>query len=154
MDASRTGSGVDTALPDHLLLFDGVCNLCNGLVQFIIRHDGKRRFRCAAIQSMAAQAILSSHGRDPQALTSLVYCRKDRVFVRSGAALHVARDLGGAWQLAFIFILVPRFLRDAVYDLVARNRYRWFGRRGQCMVATAELQDRFLTGTAPAHEPI
>lgn len=154
MDTDRIGTGVDTPLPDHLLLFDGGCNLCNGLVQFIIRHDRKRRFRFAALRSMAAQAVLSSHGRPPQALTSLVYCRKGRVFVRSDAALHAARDLGGACQLAFIFILVPRFLRDAVYDLVARNRYRWFGRRGQCIVATAELQDRFLTGTAPAHEPV
>lgn len=131
-------------VPEHLLLFDGVCNLCNGLVQFIIRNDRRRMFRFAPLQSPVAQAMLRNRGLDPGNLTSLVYCRKGIVLTRSSAALHVARDLGRAWQLAYALILVPRFLRDAMYDLVARKRYRWFGKKDQCTVPTAELRDRFL----------
>lgn len=131
-------------VPDHLLLFDGVCNLCNGTVRFVIRHDQKQLFRFAPLQSAAAQAILRNHGLDTTRLTSLVYFRKGRVLVRSSAALHVARDLGGAWRIAFAFILVPRWMRDAFYNLVARKRYRWFGRQDHCMVPSRKLRGRFL----------
>ena len=129
-------------LPDHLLLFDGTCNLCNGLVQFIIRHDRRKRFRFAALQSPAAQTILAGSGLE-QADT-LVYMHGGRLLVRSTATLNVARRLSGAWPLAYGLIVVPRFLRDAVYGLVARRRYRWFGRRAACMVPGPDLRSRFL----------
>jgi predicted DCC family thiol-disulfide oxidoreductase YuxK len=129
--------------PDRLLFFDGVCNLCNGLVQFIIRHDAHGRFRFAALQSETGQRFLHLHGRTSQNLDSLVYWRNGRVLTRSTAALNVARDLGGFWPLAYGLIMVPRFIRDAAYDLIARKRYRWFGRRETCMVPTPELRERF-----------
>ena len=131
-------------LPNRLLFFDGVCNLCNGLVQFIIRHDRHKRFRFASLQSETGRRFLDLHGLAAQDLDSLVYWRKGRALTRSTAALNVARDLGGIWAMGHALIIVPRFLRDAAYDLVARKRYRWFGRRETCMVPTSELRDRFL----------
>lgn len=131
-------------LPDRLLFFDGVCNLCNGLVRFIIRHDRHKRFRFAALQSGTGMRFLRSHALGSGALDSLVYWRKGKVLTRSTAALNVARDLGGPWSLTYGFILVPRFIRDAVYDLVARKRYRWCGMRDACMVPTPELRERFV----------
>ena len=131
-------------LPDHLLFFDGVCNLCNGLVRFIIRHDERERFRFASLQGLPGQRFLQTHGLASGSLDSLVYWRKGKVLTRSSAALNVARDLGGLWSLAYGLIVVPRFIRDAVYDLVARKRYRWFGKRDACMVPTPELRERFV----------
>lgn len=137
-------SGTAEELPDRLLFFDGVCNLCNGLVRFIIGHDRHKRFRFASLQSGIGQRFLDVHGLASQNLDSLVYWRKGRVLTRSTAALNVARDLSGAWPVAFAFIVVPRFIRDAVYDLIARKRYRWFGKQDSCMVPTAQLKERFL----------
>lgn len=133
-----------SALPEHLLLFDGVCNLCNGLVRFVIRHDRRERFRFAPLQSGLGKALLQRHGLAHGGPDSLVYLRKGRLHHRSAAALHAARDLGGVWALAYGLMLLPRPLRDAAYDLVARHRYRWFGRRDACMVPTPDLRSRFL----------
>jgi len=138
------GSGDLGELPDRLLFFDGVCNLCNGLVQFIIRKDRRKIFHFASLQSKTGQRFLNAHVLLTQDLNSLVYWRKGRALTRSTAALNVARDLGGAWPMAYAFILVPRFLRDALYDLIARKRYSWFGKRETCMVPTPELRERFL----------
>ncbi len=131
-------------LPDHLLLFDGVCNLCNGLVRFIIRHDRRKRFHFAPLQSDAGQAVLQRHDLATSNFDTLVYFRKGVVLTRSTAALNVARDLRGAWGMAYAFILVPPSLRDAVYDLISRKRFNWFGKRDSCMVPTPELGSRFL----------
>ena len=131
-------------LPDHLLLFDGVCNLCNGLVRFIIRHDRRKWFSFAPLQSAAGQLVLHQHDLAISDFNTLVYFRKGVILTRSTAALNVARDLGGAWTVAYAFILVPRFIRDAVYDLISRKRFKWFGKRDSCMVPTPELRSRFL----------
>ncbi len=144
MSPAETASG-PSGLPGHLLLFDGVCNLCNGLVRFIIRHDRRQLFRFAPLQSRTASLLRPAQAADPRAPASLVYYRKGKMLLRSTAALYVARDLGSPWCAAYALILVPRFLRDAAYDLIARKRYRWFGRREQCMVPAAGLQERFLS---------
>jgi predicted DCC family thiol-disulfide oxidoreductase YuxK len=128
-----------------LLLFDGVCNLCNGVVQFVIRHDRAGRFRFAALQSEPGQAMLRQFGLSTQQFDSFVYVKDGQFFTESTAALRVARDLGGAWRLLYGFIIVPRPLRDAVYRWVARNRYRFFGRQESCMIPTPELRARFLS---------
>ena len=128
----------------RLLLFDGVCNLCTGVVQFIIKHDKRGLFRFASLQSGTGEAFLKSHSMPTDAYASLVYVRKGRVLVRSTAALNIARDLGGLWSLAYGFIIVPPFIRDAVYGFVARNRYKWFGRKEECMLPTPELKTRFV----------
>lgn len=130
------------ALPDHLILFDGVCNLCNGAVRFIIQRDRRQIFHFATLQSETARRLLGADGTE-DAIT-LVYWRHGRPLVRSTAALHVARELSGAWPLAYGLILVPRFLRDALYNYVARNRYRWYGRRETCMLPDPGLAARFL----------
>lgn len=131
-------------VPTRILYFDGVCNLCTGVVQWIIRRDRKAAFRFASLQGDTGTAFLRAHGRNTAAHDSFIYFRDGRVLDRSTAALHVARDLGFPWNLAYLLILVPRFLRDAVYDLIARNRYRWFGKRESCMVPTEEIRGRFV----------
>jgi predicted DCC family thiol-disulfide oxidoreductase YuxK len=127
-----------------VILFDGVCNLCNGFVQFVIARDPQARFQFAALQSSAAERLLGprdTHGDWPD---SMVLVTEGRVFTRSAAALRILRGLRVPWPLAFAFIVVPPPLRDWLYDIVARNRYRWFGRRDVCMVPTPDLRARFL----------
>ncbi len=128
-----------------IVLFDGVCNLCNGLVQFVIRRDpAPARFRFAALQSNAGQQLLREHGLSTVDLDTFVLVEAGVARVRSTAALRLLKRLGLPWSLAWSFIIVPRPLRDAVYRFVARNRYRWFGVRESCMVPTPELRSRFL----------
>lgn len=130
-----------------VVFFDGVCNLCNGTVQFILDHDKREQFRFAPLQSEAAEKLLAGRGlaKDREALDSVILLEGDKVYERSDAALRIARRLGGLWSALYVFIVIPRFLRDAVYKLIARNRYRWFGRTEQCRVPTPELRARFLT---------
>ncbi len=136
--------GTSEDLPDRLLFFDGVCNLCNGLVQFIIRHDRRKRLHFATLQSEVGIRFLSAHGLATADIGTSVYWRNGEALTRSTAALNVARDVGGVWALAFGLMIVPRFIRDAVYYLVARKRYRWFGKRDTCMLPSPELRARFL----------
>jgi predicted DCC family thiol-disulfide oxidoreductase YuxK len=129
-----------------VLLFDGVCTLCNGFVRFVIERDPAGRFQFAPLQSAAARRVL---GAAPQPLPdSLVLVENGRLFTRSTAALRVARGLRFPWPLAYVFVAVPRPVRDWMYDVVARNRYRWFGRRDACMVPTPKLRARFLDDRA------
>ncbi len=128
----------------NLLLFDGVCNLCNGVVQFVIRHDAAGRFRFAALQSDAGQALLQQFGLSTTQFDSFVYVKGGQFYTESTAALRVARDMGGAMSLLWGLMIVPRFIRDAVYRFVARNRYRVFGKKDACMIPTPELKSRFL----------
>jgi predicted DCC family thiol-disulfide oxidoreductase YuxK len=127
-----------------VILFDGVCNLCNGFVQFVIARDSAARFRFASLQSNAASKLLDRHRVTTLLPDSIVLVEDDRVFTRSSAALRIAGGLGFPWSLAYAGIAVPKPLRDALYDLVARHRYRWFGKRDVCMIPTPELRARFL----------
>ena len=128
----------------RLLLFDGVCNLCTGVVQFIIKRDKSARFRFASLQSTVGEAFLKENKMPTDEFASFVYLRDGKTLMRSDAALNIARDLGGLWSLAYGFIIVPRSIRNAVYNWVARNRYKWFGRTDQCMLPTPELKARFV----------
>jgi predicted DCC family thiol-disulfide oxidoreductase YuxK len=128
----------------HLILFDGVCNLCNAAVQFVITHDPKSKFSFCSLQSAQGKAILEQHGLAESYLDSFVYIAHDKVYVRSAAALHVAREMGGFWSLLYGFMIVPTFIRDWFYDLVAKYRYKLFGRRDSCVIPTPELKSRFL----------
>ncbi len=136
--------GADRSLTHPTILFDGVCNLCNGSVQFVIRHDPGGKFRFAALQSEFGQEQLTKHGIDPSQLLSIVFLINGRMFDRSRAALEIARRLNGLWPLLYIFVIVPPFIRNAVYNWIARNRYRWFGKQDACMIPTPELKSRFL----------
>jgi predicted DCC family thiol-disulfide oxidoreductase YuxK len=122
-----------------------VCNLCSGFVQFVIARDRARRFRFASLQSDAARRCLETCGVAGSLPDSIVLIEEGGVFTRSAAALRIARRLGFPWSLAVAFAVVPPSLRDFVYDLVARNRYRWFGTRDVCLVPTPELRERFLS---------
>ncbi|MDO7877174.1 thiol-disulfide oxidoreductase DCC family protein [Hymenobacter sp. ASUV-10] len=128
------------------ILFDGVCNLCNGFVQFVIRHDRQRRFHFAALQSEAARALLARHGQPLPAPEpdSVVLVENGRVYTHSEAILHIAAGLGGWWRALALGRVLPRPLRDAAYRWVARHRYQWFGRQNSCMLPTPDLKARFL----------
>jgi predicted DCC family thiol-disulfide oxidoreductase YuxK len=126
-----------------LVLFDGVCNLCNRSVQMILRHDPKARFRFASLQSPMGEKLRDDLGIDGE-VDSVILVEGGRWYQESDAALRIAHGLGGAWKLFGVFRLVPRPLRDAVYRWIARNRYRWFGKTETCWVPTPELRGRFL----------
>lgn len=126
------------------ILFDGVCNLCNGFVQFVIARDPRAQFRFAALSSGPAAALLRASGVREPIPDTMVLVEDGRVYFRSDAPLRIARRLTFPWPLAYGFAVVPRFLRDRVYDVIAARRYRWFGRRDVCMVPTPELRNRFL----------
>lgn len=126
------------------MLFDGVCNLCIGMVQFVIRRDSGRKFKFALLQSESAKALLKQTGLPFHNLNSFVFIKGDKHYLRSSAVLHVFKELGGMWKLFYCFIILPAPLRDFVYGIIARTRYRIFGRREQCMVPTQSTEDRFL----------
>lgn len=128
-----------------VVLFDGVCNFCNGTVRFIIERDPDARFGFAPLQSNVARELLAGHGYAAAVDPDTVLLVEDgKVYERSTAALRIARRLRGPTRLAYAFVVVPRFVRDAVYRLIARNRYRWFGKSEECMVPTPSVRSRFL----------
>ena len=126
------------------ILFDGVCNLCNGFVQFVIARDPSARFRFATLGSVPALSLLREAGAPASLPDSIVLIEDGRVFVRSAATLRIARGLCFPWPLAYGVIVVPRFIRDCVYDVIAAHRYRWFGTRESCWLPTPDLRRRFL----------
>ncbi len=127
-----------------MILFDGVCNLCNGVVTWILARDRRAVFRFASLQSDAARALLAEHGASSDLPDSIVLIDADGTHTRSEAALRIAAELGPPWSLLRAARVLPRSLRDAVYDWIARHRYRWFGRRDQCMLPSSDAADRFL----------
>jgi len=127
-----------------LVMFDGVCNLCNGFVQFVIRRDMADRFRFASLQSDFARKQLRGYGLDPHALYSVIVVDNRKLYQRSDAVLRVAGYLPGLWPMLKAFQIVPRFIRDGVYKVIAASRYRWFGRQKTCMVPDPSLRSHFL----------
>jgi predicted DCC family thiol-disulfide oxidoreductase YuxK len=137
-------SGPASAGGDAIIFFDGICNLCNAFVGFAIRRDSAARFRFAALQSATANELLGGGRVEGLPGGSIVLMEDGRTYRNSTAVLRIARSLRFPWPVAFALTAVPAPLRDWVYRLVARNRYRWFGRRSHCMVPAPELQARFL----------
>ena len=135
---------MESTIPTNpVILFDGVCNLCNDSVQKIIAADPKKQFRFASLQGSFGQQVLKQFHLPPSELSSFVLLENNQIFTKSTGALKVARRLSGAWPLLYAFMLVPRFIRDGVYNIIARNRYKWFGKKESCMVPQAALQDLF-----------
>jgi predicted DCC family thiol-disulfide oxidoreductase YuxK len=129
----------------QLVLFDGFCNLCNASVQFIIKHDKKDKFRFAAIQSEVGQQIIKTNHIDTVITDSIIlYSEKNGIFYKSTAALRIAMALGFPICVLGIFLIIPPFLRNWVYDFIAKNRYKWYGKRDNCMVPSPELQKKFI----------
>jgi predicted DCC family thiol-disulfide oxidoreductase YuxK len=137
----------DVSAHRPVVLFDGVCNLCNGVVQFLIRADDDAVLRYASLQSAAGRELLERAGLPPDQRDTFVLVEGDDAYTKSAAAIRVAEHLGGIYGLASAGRVVPRPIRDAVYDLVATYRYRVFGRREQCMIPTEDVRSRFLEGS-------
>lgn len=127
-----------------IILFDGVCNLCNHAVDFVIRRDSRDRFKFASLQEPFLQDFLKKRQIPSAYLDSIVFVHDDRVFVKSRAALEIARRMGGFWKLLYVFMLVPKIIRDPIYDWIARNRYRWYGKRSSCRIPEPKEADKFL----------
>lgn len=127
-----------------IILFDGVCNFCNGVVNFIIRQDKKKIFKFAPLQSEAGEKFLSGSSIDRSRMNSFVLVEDGKIYTRSTAALKLYNKLPWYWKWTQVFWLVPARLRDVMYDFVARNRYKWFGKRDVCMVPGKDVRERFV----------
>lgn len=128
----------------HIIFFDGVCNLCQQSVQFVLAHDKKGIFSFASLQSSFAEQTLIPYGISTVEMNTFILLENNKIYTRSTAALQVIKKLGGLWPLLYVFIIVPPFIRDAVYKWIARNRYRWFGKQESCWMPREEWKQRFL----------
>jgi predicted DCC family thiol-disulfide oxidoreductase YuxK len=127
-----------------IILFDGVCNLCNTLVNFIIKHDKKAYFKFASLQSDAAKEILLQYNSKKINLDSIILIENNAVYEKSTAALKISKNLTGGFKLLYALIIIPKFIRDWVYYFIAENRYKWFGKKESCMIPSPEIKSRFL----------
>ena len=126
------------------ILFDGVCNFCNASINFVIDRDSQKIFKFAALQSDVGQQILRENNFPQSEFDSIFLTDGNKIYQKSDAALEIAKRLDGAWKVFYFFKIVPRFIRDFVYDLVAKNRYKIFGKTEACRIPTPELKERFL----------
>lgn len=132
------------SLPEHIILFDGVCNFCDNTVQWIIRRDDAKKFYFTSLQSEIGQELLQKYHIDRSQTDSVVYIRYEKAYVKSTAALYILRDLGKLWSLLFALVVFPVFIRDFFYDQFAKRRYLLFGKKEECMIPTKEQRSRFL----------
>lgn len=127
-----------------IILFDGVCNFCNSTVNFIIKQDKKNVFRFAALQSEAGQKLLDQYHLEKNNFDSFILIDKGKVYKSSTAGLKLYNRLSWYWKWTQVFWIVPRFIRNSVYNLIARNRYKWFGKKDACMLPSPDVKSRFL----------
>lgn len=126
-----------------IILFDGECNFCDSSVQFIIKNDSKGIFHFASLQSDTGQELLKKHDV-PSDIDSMILIEGDKVYYKSAAALRICRHLKGAWKLLYALLIVPRPIRNIVYDFIAKNRYKWFGKKESCMLPSPSVRARFI----------
>ncbi|TMI66102.1 MAG: thiol-disulfide oxidoreductase DCC family protein [Bacteroidetes bacterium] len=129
---------------NKIILFDGVCNLCNNSVQFIIKRDKKKQFSFASLQGNFGQEFLKKHSLPADNFNSFILLEDEKIYTRSTGALRMLKHLGGGLGLLYGFIILPKFIRDGVYNWIAKNRYKWFGKKDACMIPTPELKEKFL----------
>jgi len=127
-----------------IILFDGVCNFCNSAISFVLKRNAKANILFAPLQSEAGQKLLKQYGLPADDMESFVFIENGRAYNRSTAGLRVCRHLRRLWPLCYGLIIVPKFIRDAIYNWIAKNRYKWFGVRQECMIPTPEVKARFL----------
>jgi predicted DCC family thiol-disulfide oxidoreductase YuxK len=127
-----------------IILFDGVCNFCNSAVNFVIKRDKNSALKFTTLQSGIAHQMLVNQNIPTNDLSSFVFIENKKIYTRSTAALRVCTYLTGLWPLMYGFIIVPKFIRDGIYNWVAKNRYRWFGKKEECMIPTPEIKAKFL----------
>ena len=130
---------------EKILLFDGICNLCNNLVFFIIKRDPKSQFKFAALQSETGKLLLKKYILESNNLNTVVYIKGEKYFLKSTAILNIIKDLGGYWKLFYAFIIIPKFIRDFIYDLIAKSRYQIFGKKESCMIPSPDINKRFYS---------
>ncbi len=131
--------------PKSIVFFDGVCNLCNASIDFILKRDSKNRFLVGALQEDFSKKILSNYSVKQDYLDSLILIEENQIYFKSTAALRIARQLKGLWPIFYLLIGFPLWIRDPVYDWIGRNRYRWFGKKNTCRIASPDEQTKFLS---------
>lgn len=129
---------------NSIVLFDGVCNLCNGFVQFCIEQDQTGQIKYASLQSDIGQILLKKHHLDHTSLATVVLIQDNQAYVQSDVPLQLFKKFGGFWRVLYGFVIIPKFIRDRIYDFIAKNRYKWFGKQESCWMPTPELKSRFL----------
>lgn len=129
---------------NSLILFDGVCNFCNYWVTFAIKRDRKNKLKFTPLQGETAKQLLPQFHIDPSSLSSVIFIDNGKVYTQSSAAIQICKHLDGGWKLFYGLIIIPKFFRDFLYNIIARNRYKWFGKKESCLIPTAELKERFL----------
>jgi predicted DCC family thiol-disulfide oxidoreductase YuxK len=127
-----------------VILFDGVCNFCNGAVNFVIKRDKKALIQFAPLQSEKGRMFSKQFGFSEEDMKTFLFIEEGKVYTKSTAALKVCRYLGALWPLCYGFMIVPKFIRDGIYNWVAKNRYKWFGKKETCMMPTPEVRTRFI----------
>lgn len=137
---------------NNIILFDGECNFCDHGVQFIIKRDPTGIYKFASLQSTMGLKLLKEH-HVPEDVDSFILIEDNKYHEKSSAALRVCKNLTGIWKLFFIFLLIPKPLRDIVYDVIAKNRYKWFGKKNSCMIPSPEIRARFIEETRKVEAP-
>jgi predicted DCC family thiol-disulfide oxidoreductase YuxK len=142
--AKITNKQANTMKYDTIVIFDGVCNLCSSVVQFIIKRDPQGKFKFAASQSAAGQGLLNEFTAGLDNPKTVILLKENRAYFKSDAALHISKELSGLWKFIYCLIFVPRFIRDFVYNFIAQRRYSWFGRKDTCLVPGPDIKQRFI----------
>ena len=127
-----------------IILFDGVCNFCNSAVNFVIKRDKNNLIQFSPLQTEIAHELLARHKLPTEDMKSFIFIEEGKSYTQSTAALKVCKYLTGLWPLLYSFIIIPHFIRDGIYKWIAKNRYKWFGQKNECMIPTPELQAKFL----------
>lgn len=127
-----------------IILFDGVCNLCNASVNFIIKHDKKAQFLFASLQSDAAKEKLLQYNSKKIKMDSIVLIQNNKIYEKSTAALRIAKDLSGGFKFLYMLIIIPKFIRNLGYNYLAKNRYKWYGKKESCMIPSSKIKNRFI----------
>lgn len=127
-----------------IILFDGVCNFCNNAVNFVIKRDKKASIHFAPLQSEIGRQLLIKYQLPTNTMNTFIFIESGKAYMKSTAALKVCRYLNGLWPLSYSFIIVPKFFRDGIYNWIAKNRYKWFGIKQECMIPTPDVRSRFL----------
>jgi predicted DCC family thiol-disulfide oxidoreductase YuxK len=128
-----------------LILFDGVCNFCNYWVNFAIRRDKQKKLRFTPFQGNTAKKVLPRYHINPSALSSVIFIDNGKAYTQSSAAIRICKHLNGGWKILYGLMIIPKPLRDLIYNWIALNRYRWFGKKDQCMIPSPEVRERFLS---------
>ena len=131
-------------MQEAIVFFDGVCNLCNGTVQFLLKIDKRQRLKFGSLQGETAKKILPSYNIQPEVLTSIVFIHNNKVYTESTAVLEIFRVIGGSWKALYIFKIIPDLIRNSIYRIVARYRYKWFGKNDYCTIPKPEYKNRFV----------